>query len=603
MAKRRFNDEGEKKPVTKAGLRNFIGIFRFAAPYRFVFIGGLVALTFSSLTALSFPFLAGKLLDVAQGKSEFFLTTINQVALGLVIVLALQSVFSFLRVYTFSIVSEKSLADLRHAVYEKIIWLPQSFFDSRRVGELISRITSDVSTLQDAFAFMLAELLRQVLVLVIGTAVIFILTPKLTFFMLLTFPVLVLAALFFGKFIRKLSRKTQDQLANANVVVEETLQSIAVVKSFTNEMFEVLRYRKSLTEVVNTALHAAKYRGLFISFTILTLFGGIIAVSWYGALLVQRNLVTVGDLFSFVLYTGFIGASIAGLGDLYSQLQRSIGASERILEILELTDEKSDASLPVKLKGEVAFNNVSFSYPTRTDYTVLKSLSFSIAPGEKVALVGPSGSGKSTIINLLMRLYPVSNGYIEVDGKNILNYPLSAYRKNIGIVPQEVILFGGSIRENIAYGKPGATEEEILNAAHKANALEFIERFPEKMNTVVGDRGVKLSGGQRQRVAIARAILKDPSLLILDEATSSLDAQSERLVQDALEKLMENRTTIVIAHRLSTIRQVDRILVIKDGEIPEAGSHEELTSIDNGIYSNLLRLQFDTEVSQIDQRK
>jgi ATP-binding cassette, subfamily B, bacterial len=603
MAKRRFNDEGEKKPVTKAGLRNFIGIFRFAAPYRFVFIGGLVALTFSSLTALSFPFLAGKLLDVAQGKSEFFLTTINQVALGLVIVLALQSVFSFLRVYTFSIVSEKSLADLRHAVYEKIIWLPQSFFDSRRVGELISRITSDVSTLQDAFAFMLAELLRQVLVLVIGTAVIFILTPKLTFFMLLTFPVLVLAALFFGKFIRKLSRKTQDQLANANVVVEETLQSIAVVKSFTNEMFEVLRYRKSLTEVVNTALHAAKYRGLFISFTILTLFGGIIAVSWYGALLVQRNLVTVGDLFSFVLYTGFIGASIAGLGDLYSQLQRSIGASERILEILELTDEKSDASLPVKLKGEVAFNNVSFSYPTRTDYTVLKSLSFSIAPGEKVALVGPSGSGKSTIINLLMRLYPVSNGYIEVDGKNILNYPLSAYRKNIGIVPQEVILFGGSIRENIAYGKPGATEEEILNAAHKANALEFIERFPEKMNTVVGDRGVKLSGGQRQRVAIARAILKDPSLLILDEATSSLDAQSERLVQDALEKLMENRTTIVIAHRLSTIRQVDRILVIKDGEIAEAGSHEELTSIDNGIYSNLLRLQFDTEVSQIDQRK
>jgi ATP-binding cassette, subfamily B, bacterial len=603
MAKRRFNDEGEKKPVTKAGLRNFIGIFRFAAPYRFVFIGGLVALTFSSLTALSFPFLAGKLLDVAQGKSEFFLTTINQVALGLVAVLALQSVFSFLRVYTFSIVSEKSLADLRHAVYEKIIWLPQSFFDSRRVGELISRITSDVSTLQDAFAFMLAELLRQVLVLVIGTAVIFILTPKLSFFMLLTFPVLVLAALFFGKFIRKLSRKTQDQLASANVVVEETLQSIAVVKSFTNEMFEVIRYRKSLTEVVTTALHAAKYRGLFISFTILTLFGGIIAVSWYGALLVQSKGVTVGQLFSFVLYTGFIGASIAGLGDLYSQLQRSIGASERILEILELTDEKSDASLSVKLKGEVAFDNVSFSYPTRADYTVLKSLSFSIAPGEKVALVGPSGSGKSTIINLLMRLYPVSNGHLEVDGKNILNYPLTAYRKNIGIVPQEVILFGGTIRENIAYGKPGATEEEILNAARKANALEFIERFPEQLDTVVGDRGVKLSGGQRQRVAIARAILKDPSLLILDEATSSLDAQSERLVQDALEKLMENRTTIIIAHRLSTIRKVDRILVIKDGQIAESGSHDELTSIDNGIYSNLLRLQFDHEVSQIQQGK
>lgn len=402
--------------------------------------------------------------------------------------------FFFLRVYTFSIVSERSLADLRHAVYEKIIWLPQSFFDSRRIGELISRITSDVSTLQDAFAFMLAELLRQVLVLIIGTAVIFILTPKLTLFMLLTFPVLVLAALFFGKFIRKLSRKTQDQLASANVVVEETLQSIAVVKSFTNEMFEVIRYRKSLTEVVNTALHAAKYRGLFISFTILTLFGGIVAVSWYGARLVQQNLVTVGDLFSFVLYTGFIGASIAGLGDLYSQLQRSIGASERILEILELTDEKSDASVSMKLRGEVEFNHVSFSYPTRLDYTVLRSLSFSIAPGEKVALVGPSGSGKSTIINLLMRLYSVGNGSIAVDGKNIQDYSLSAYRKNIGIVPQEVILFGGTIRENIAYGKTGATEEEILAAARKANALEFIERFPEGLNTVVGDRGVKLSG-------------------------------------------------------------------------------------------------------------
>jgi ATP-binding cassette subfamily B protein len=598
MAKRRFNDEGEKKPVTKAGLRNFIGIFRFVGPYRYVFIGGLCALTLSSLTALSFPFLAGKLLDVAQGKSDFFLTSINQVALGLIVVLVFQSIFSFLRVYTFSIVSEKSLADLRHAVYEKIIWLPQSFFDSRRVGELISRITSDVSTLQDAFAFMLAELLRQVLVLIIGTAVIFVLTPKLTLFMLLTFPVLVLAALFFGKFIRKLSRKTQDQLANANVVVEETLQSIAVVKSFTNEIFEVMRYRKSLKEVVNTALHAAKYRGLFISFTILTLFGGIVAVSWYGALLVQRNLVTVGDLFSFVLYTGFIGASIAGLGDLYSQLQRSIGASERILEILELTDEKNDATLSLKLTGQVDFNLVSFSYPTRQDYTVLKSLSFSIAPGEKVALVGPSGSGKSTIINLLMRLYPVSSGSIQVDGKNISDYTLSGYRKNIGIVPQEVILFGGTIRENIAYGKPGASEEEILNAARKANALEFIERFPEQLDTLVGDRGVKLSGGQRQRVAIARAILKDPSLLILDEATSSLDAQSERLVQEALEKLMENRTTIVIAHRLSTIRKVDRILVIKEGEIAESGSHEELTSIKNGIYSNLLRLQFETEASQ-----
>jgi ATP-binding cassette, subfamily B, bacterial len=593
MAKRRFSDEGEKKPLTKIGLKKFLGIFRFTLPYRWYFGFGLLSLTFSSLTALSFPFLAGKLLDVAEGKGSFFLTTINQIAFAFLGVLIFQSIFSFGRVYFFSQVSERALADLRHSVYEKIIWLPQSFFDSRRIGELISRITSDVGTLQDAFAFMLAELLRQVIVLVVGITVIFVLTPKLTGFMLLTFPLLVLAALFFGKFIRKMSKQTQDVLANSNVVVEETLQSVTVVKSFTNEVFEVLRYRKSLQEVVNAALKAAKYRGFFFSFTILALFGGIVAVSWYGAYLVQAHEVTVGELFTFVLYTTFIGGSIAGLGDLYGQLQKSVGASERILEILDLTDERNEMKESLKVKGKISFNNISFSYPTRTDFQVLKSISFTIAPGEKIALVGPSGSGKSTIINLLMRFYDSASGAIQVDDKDVKLYGLSAYRSNLGIVPQEVILFGGTIRENIAYGKPGATEDEIILAARKANAWEFIESFPEQLNTLVGDRGVKLSGGQRQRVAIARAILKDPSILILDEATSSLDAKSERLVQDALEKLMENRTTIVIAHRLSTIRKVDRILVIKDGLIAEQGTHDELNVLNNGIYSNLLKLQLE----------
>lgn len=592
MAKRRFSEEGEKKPVTKVGLRKFLGIFRFTVPYKWYFIFGLLSLSFSSLTALSFPFLAGKLLDAAEGKGDFFLTSINQIAFAFIGVLIFQSIFSFGRVYFFAQVSERALADLRHSVYEKIIWLPQTFFDSRRIGELISRITSDVGTLQDAFAFMLAELLRQVIVLVVGIGVIFVLTPKLTVFMLATVPLLVLAALFFGKFIRGMSKKTQDVLANSNVIVEETLQSVTVVKSFTNEMFEVLRYRKSLQEVVNTALKTARFRGFFFSFTILALFGGIVAISWYGAYLVQAHEVTVGDLFTFVLYTTFIGGSIAGLGDLYSQLQRSIGASERILEILEMEDERSEPTAPLKLKGKIDFDDVSFSYPTRPDLTVLKGISFSIQPGEKVALVGPSGSGKSTIISLLMRFYE-AQGSIKADDQDVDTYDLSAYRKNLGIVPQEVILFGGTIRENIAYGKTGATEEEIVAAARKANAWEFIETFPEGLNTLVGDRGVKLSGGQRQRVAIARAILKDPSVLILDEATSSLDAGSERLVQDALEKLMENRTSIVIAHRLSTIRKVDRILVIKDGLIAESGTHEVLSKLDNGIYSNLLKLQLE----------
>jgi ABC-type multidrug transport system fused ATPase/permease subunit len=293
------------------------------------------------------------------------------------------------------------------------------------------------------------------------------------------------------------------------------------------------------------------------------------------------------------LYTTFIGGSIAGLADIYSQLQRSIGASERILEILDQPDERNVSVNSLHLQGAISYEDVSFSYPTRLDFQVLSALSFSIHPGEKIALVGPSGSGKSTIINLLMRFYTIEHGTIKVDGKSINEYDLTAFRRNIGIVPQEVILFGGTIRENILYGKPGASEEEIFEAARKANALEFIESFPEKMETLVGDRGVKLSGGQRQRIAIARAILKDPAILILDEATSSLDAKSERLVQDALEKLMENRTSIVIAHRLTTIRKVDRILVIKDGKIAESGPHHELSTRDNGIYSNLLKLQLE----------
>ena len=595
MARRSFLDEGEKKPITTSNLRKLLGVFQFVLPYKGIFVLGLIALAFSSATVLSFPFLAGKLLDAASGKTDFILTSVNQVALALLGILVLQSFFSFIRVYTFSIVSERTLADLRQAVYQKIIWLPMSFFDSRRIGELLSRITSDVGTLQDTFTTTLAELLRQLLVLIIGVTVIFVLTPELALFMLLTFPLLVIGALIFGRFIRKLSKKTQDQLASSNIIVEETMQSIAVVKSFTNELIEVARYRKSLLDVVNTAIYAARYRGLFISFTILGLFGGIVAVIWYGGTLVQSGEITVGKLLSFVLYTTFIGASIAGLGDIYSQIQRSIGASERMLEILDQPDESNSSHRSIKLSGAIAYDFVEFAYPTRADITVLKSISFSVRPGEKVALVGPSGSGKSTLVSLLMRFYPLGKGIISVDGRDINSYGLSAYRENIGIVPQEVILFGGTIRENIAYGKPQATQEEIYEAARQANALEFIESFPEKFDTLVGDRGVKLSGGQRQRVAIARAILKNPSILILDEATSSLDAKSEQLVQDALEKLMENRTTIVIAHRLSTIRKVDRILVIKDGRIAESGSHLELSSLDNGIYRNLLKLQWEKQ--------
>jgi ATP-binding cassette subfamily B protein len=582
----------EKRALSASNLKHLLGVFRFILPYKWLFLLGISSLFLSSLTLLSFPYFAGMLLDLASGKQVEYFTSIHQVALVLILILFLQSIFSFTRVYTFSVTSERTLADLRQAIFRKMIWSPLSFFDNRRVGELMSRITSDVSQLQDTFTITLAELLRQFLTLILGTAVIFYLAPKLTVFMLLTFPVLVILALIFGKCIRKLSKKTQDKLAEANVIVEESLQSIAVVKAFTNELFEILRYKKSLNEVVSVALRTARYRGLFVSFVIFTLFGGIVAVGWYGAILVQSGDLTVGMLFSFVIYTSFIGGSIAGLGDIYTQLQRSIGASERLLEMLHQEDEEEPSSENIiKLKGEIKFDHVSFSYPSRIDFPVLKELDFHITAGEKIALVGQSGSGKSTIINLLMRFYPVSLGSILVDSAPLQSYSLTQYRHNIGIVPQEVILFGGTIQENIAYGKPHATLEEIRTAARKANALEFIESFPEGFTTMVGERGVKLSGGQRQRIAIARAILKDPAILILDEATSSLDAKSEVLVQQALEKLMEGRTTIVIAHRLSTIKKVDRIFVINDGRLAEMGSHNELTQVNNGIYSTLLKLQ------------
>ncbi|QDH78326.1 ATP-binding cassette domain-containing protein [Echinicola soli] len=593
MAKKKKTlEEHEKRKLNKKNLSKLIGIFNFVLPYKGVFTVGLIFLLFSSLTLLAFPYVAGKLIDVAQGK-EWMFSDINTIALVLIGILFVQSVFSFFRVWLFALVSERSMRDIRLSLYSRLVHLPMSFFDRRRTGELISRITSDVSLLQDTFSVTLAELFRQIITLLAGTVFLFVTTPRLTLFMLATFPVLVIIAMVFGKFIRKLSKETQDELASANVIVEETLQSISTVKSFAGESYEAARYEKGLNKVIKVALKAAGFRGAFISFIIFALFGGIVAVMWYGAMMVSTGAMSIGDLVSFVLYTTFIGGSIAGLGDIYGQVQKAIGSSERVLEILDESPEESMADYQkVAVKGDVAFNDVSFNYPTRPDADVLKHVNFSIKSGEKIALAGHSGAGKSTIIQLLMKFYSINFGEITIDGKPIKDWNLKQLRSNIGIVPQEVLLFGGSIRENIAYAKPAASEEEIIEAAKKANAWQFIGKFPEGLDTLVGERGIKLSGGQRQRIAIARAILKNPSILILDEATSSLDAESEALVQEALDELMKNRTTIVIAHRLATIRKVDRIYVMKDGEIVEEGSHDDLAMQEGGFYANLVKLQF-----------
>lgn len=522
---------------------------------------------------------------------------INYTALILAGILSIQAIFSFLRIFLFAQVSERAMADIRLDLYRRIITLPIPFFEQRRVGELNSRISADVSQLQDMLSFSLAEFLRQILTFVIGVVILVVMiSTKLTLFMMGTFPLIIVAALIFGRYIRKLSKSTQDLLAESNTIVEETFQSVSIVKAFANELLETIKYKTALGKVVRTALRAAVFRGAFVSFIFVALFGGIILVIWFGAHMINSGEIAIGQLVSFILYTTFIGGSVAGMGDLYGQLQKTIGASERIREIMGETPElilAEEETAAAKIEGNIAFREVGFSYPARPEVAVLKSFSLDIAAGEKIALVGQSGAGKSTVTQLLMRFYPVENGQILVDGKSINDYDLAAFRKNLGVVPQEVILFGGSIKENIAYGRPNATEEEIMAAAIKANAWDFIQGFPEKLDTIVGERGIKLSGGQRQRIAIARAILKDPAILILDEATSSLDAESESLVQSALNKLMEGRTTIIIAHRLSTIRQVDRIYVLNEGKIIESGSHEELSILQAGAYSNLLKLQLE----------
>jgi ATP-binding cassette, subfamily B, bacterial len=582
------------KKISWDGLKITLDLFRYILPYKTAFVLGMIFLVLSTGTSLVFPKLIGNIIEVIEGKSKF---TINQVTLILFGVLIFQAVFSFFRIYLFTKVSERTMLDIRSDVFGKIITLPVSFLEQRRVGELTSRITSDVSQLQGLLSFTIAELFRQIATLVVGLGILFYTSWKLTLFMLATFPVLVIASVFFGRYMRRLSKKAQDELAAANVVAEETLQSVNVVKAFTNEHLEVKRYEIILEKVVTLSMEAASFRGGFISFIIFALFGGIVGVVWYGAGLVESGEFGLSDLFTFILYTTFIGASISGMGDLYAQINKTVGASERIFEILEETPEvtlaESERPIVRPVQGNISYRDVHFSYPSRKDLPVLKGLSFDVNAGEKIALVGYSGAGKSTIIQLLMRLYNYDSGEILIDGKPLTSYGISELRKNIAIVPQEVMLFGGSIFENISYGKPSATKEEVYEAAKKANALEFIDTFPDKFETIVGERGIKLSGGQRQRIAIARAVLKDPKILILDEATSSLDAESEKLVQIALDELMQNRTSIVIAHRLATIRKVDNIYVIRDGRVVESGTHQQLTTMDKGLYASLIKLQFE----------
>ncbi len=585
--------EPSSRKISLDGLRKLFRLYRYISPYRFEYALGMFFLLGSSAASLAFPKLLGQLVD--SGNQGNLATDVNRIALVLAVVLILQALFSYFRIYIFVNVAEKTLADLRQSAFNHLVRLPMRFFMHRRVGELTSRISADITLLQDALTTTLAEFLRQIIVIVGGITLMVATSYKLTLFMLAIVPVIMVLTVFFGRYIRKLSKRAQAQVADSNTIVEETLQGIQGVKAFTNEFFEMARYKVKTLEIARTGIRNGKARGAFSSFTIVGLFGAMVAVIWRGAALLSTGELATGELFSFVIYSMFIGGTIGGMADVFARVQKFIGATEDLLEIfnepVEPVADIDEISPGEAIRGRITVDQVSFAYPSRPEMQVLTGITLEIKPDTLVALVGPSGAGKSTFVSLLLRLWDPVSGRILFDGRDHREIPLTALRSQMAVVPQDIFLFGGTIRENIAYGRTGAREEQIIGAARQANAWEFIAQFPDGLDTVVGERGTQLSGGQRQRIAIARAVLKDPRILILDEATSSLDSESERLVQDALEKLMKGRTSIVIAHRLSTIRKADHIIVLDAGKVVEQGTHEGLMQVEGGLYRNLSHLQ------------
>jgi len=591
MAKRRTRRDDDTPKLTREQSREQLQfLLRFLAPHKWRILIALTALIVSSAVTLVFPKAIELLIDAVlhEATAQY---SVGMIAGGLVGVLLLQSITRYFTSMTLASISENTLAELRTTLFDRIIRLPMSFFAERRVGELASRLSSDLSLVQETFTFTVLELLRQ-FVFFVGSVILIASTSlQLTLMILLVLPIIVGIALMFARFIRKYSTKTQDALAEAATIVEESLQAITGVKSFVNEHYETSRYNTAILNTVSLALSGARVRSAFVSFILLTLFGGIAGVLWYGGSLVRSGAMTMGGLTSFIIYTTFVGGALGSFAELFGQIQRTLGASVRIREILE-TEPEDLGVLSERRLQSVQFEHVSFRYPGRKDVSVLNDVSFTINAGERVAFVGESGAGKSTTASLIQRFYEPDEGTIRFDGIPSSRLSIADVRASVGIVPQDIVLFGGTIGENIRYGNLQATDDQVWEAARLANAAEFIESFPEGMKTLVGERGVKLSGGQRQRVAIARAILKNPPMLILDEATSSLDSQTEYLIQEAMERLMSGRTTIIIAHRLSTIRQCDNIMVFSKGKIVESGTHEELLAASTSFYAKLCALQF-----------
>jgi ABC-type multidrug transport system fused ATPase/permease subunit len=595
-------DKEQKVKLTKESIQKAKGIFSYLKPYRFIFTIGWIFLLLSSSTMILFPYLMGQLLGSSGSKvtsmndsfSLMKMENINSIVILLFSLFGVQAIFSYFRVVIFTNVTENALRDLRKSAFERLIYMPMDFFNQNKVGELSSRISTDIVQIQETLRTTIAEFFRQVVTIGGSVILLIFISWKLALIMVATVPVMALIAVFFGRFIKKLSTNAQNFAAESNSIVEEALMGISNVKSFTNELFILGKYQKSIEEIRALNVKSGMWRGLFISFIIFCMTGAIVFIVWQGLLMTQgeKPELSSADFFSFMMYTIMMVASVGSIPDLYAAIQKSIGATENLMNIIHQDNEKEILTGKQKpeIIGNVEFNNVHFSYPQRKDIAILKGISLKASKNETIALVGSSGAGKSTISSLLLNYYSIQEGAILFDGVNIKDIDSEHLRSQLAIVPQEVILFAGTIEENIAFGRPKANEAEIIEAAKQANALEFINSFPEGLKTQVGDRGIQLSGGQKQRIAIARAILKNPTILILDEATSALDSESERLVQDALDKLMVGRTSFVIAHRLSTIRKANKILVLNHGEIAEQGTHEDLIQ-QKGIYANLVELQ------------